>query len=193
VVDGLEDEGRVSYARRSIVAVRFAVAMLLFVAACAHKTKDPYQSDWCGTDRANLRYFGAVLAECKQGALYACETAAQECARGESWLCVAKTPAPDDVALAECFQRELEQGVLCEDTDAETVIAKYPRALSLYERGCADHKWQACYEAALLHEHRGDKIDIAAYKNACDAGMPGGCKRLEALAPTTSATQQPAK
>lgn len=126
----------------------------LVLAACSSHQAE-MRGDWCGTDRANVRWAGELAEKCDGGNFLACERADKECQRGGYGKLFCREGAP----------------------------AKTSTPLELRARlasGCEKGQSQDCFDHGVLLERAGEKAD-ASFERACEYGDSEGCWRVADL------------
>ena len=135
------------------------------------------RADWCGTERASLRYLGDLTERCKTGDVYACAVARGECTKRSGAWCAESLPAATDPLLDECLAREALDGERCLSPNVASTLAGRPELSGLYRKGCDGADWNDCFELGLVREHAGEDPD-AEYARACDRDVGAACARL---------------
>jgi hypothetical protein len=125
----------------------------LALVACSHASQEP-RGDWCGTERAEIRYAGELLAKCDAGDFIACDRAKERCAAGGDRFFCAEAP-PKSIATPAELRARLASGCRAGDS-------------------------QDCLEHGELLDRDGDNPQ-ASYQDACDRGLSTGCGRVSEL------------
>ena len=125
--------------------MRYVFALAL--AACSHTTE--MRGDWCGTDRAQIRFAGELAEKCDAGDFLACERSEAECKRGSAFFC--REAAPKTMATPEQLRARLASS-------------------------CANGASDDCIELGDLLERVGEDPE-STYKHACERGVTTACSR----------------
>jgi len=124
--------------------MRYVFALALV--ACSHSTE--MRGDWCGTDRAEIRWAGELAEKCGAGDFLACERAEAECKRS-AFFCLQNAPA------TKSTPEELRA-----------------RLASSCAAGASDD----CVELGDLLERIGEDPE-STYEHACERGVTTACSR----------------
>jgi len=126
----------------------FAVLTLTMVGCSSHTSE--MRGDWCGTDRAQIRYAGELLEKCDGGDFLACERADAECNRGNKFFCPNAPPR---------------------------MVATPLQLRARVTTGCDAGKSEDCMELAQLLERAGEDAE-PVYQRECDRGHNDACARV---------------